>query len=336
MPRPAFLSAIAVITALVAGPTAANAAGPVAPNTWFDGVIVQAGKRAAAAIGTSSSGRFDSYEPTTSLFYPRGMRCGRPGGRAGWRYLGRLANARIREAKITPDGRVSHRFLFRNRQTGGVVRGYLSGRVTEGGTLLRVRYREVRTRPGWRCDTGVIRAELSAVRYRGITEQGNEVGFTVTSRAGVVGLRDGTLGGTVPACMTDDPNRPPEIVHPQTDLRRTGLRGTLSSDGTAVLHTTPLWPPEGPPEAVAIMGAGPTMPNDLDSDSDDGRGTPGLPDDEELEYITSPARITFRIALSWHWRSGTDTPCRGTTRLTVTLRRAHPEHAARFPRPRLR
>lgn len=334
MRRPASLFAIAVVTALLCGPAAAHAAGPAEPNTWFDGVIVQAGKRAATALGTSSSGRFTRYEPTTSLFFPRGMRCGKPGGRARWAYLGRLANARIRQAKITRDGRVSHRFLVRNRQTGGVVRGYLAGRVSEGGTLLRVRYREVRARPGWRCDTGVARAELSAVRYTGTSEQGSEVGFTVTTRYGGGGLHDGTLGGTVPACMTDEPNLPPQIVHPQTALRRTGLQGTLASNGTVVLSTTPVWPPEGPPEPVALMGAGPTMPNELDPD--DARATPGLPDDERLEYTTSPARITVRVALSWHWRSGTDTPCRGTTLLNVTLRRAHPEHAARFARPRLR
>lgn len=333
MRRPASLSAIAVVIALVAGSTPAAAAGPVAPNTWFDGVIVQAGKRAATALGTSPSGRFNRYESTTSLFYPRGMRCGRPGGRARWVYLGRLfGNARIRQARITPDGRVSHRFLVRNPQTGGVVRGYLSGRVTEGGTLLRVRYREVRARPGWRCDTGVIRAELSAVRYTGTTKQGYKVGFTVTPRDGGGGLRDGTLGGIVPACVMDDPRLPREIVHPGTSLRRTGLRGVLSSDGTVAVYTTPRWPPEGPPEPVAIMGAGPTMPSDLDPD--DELATPGLPDEDQLGYVTSPAKLTVRMALFWHWRSGTDAECRGTTRLTVTLRRAHPEHAARFSRPR--
>lgn len=325
MRRPASLSATAVVIALIAGSTPAAAAGPVAPNTWFDGVIVQAGKRAATALGTSPSGRFNRYDPTTSLFYPRGMRCGRPGGSARWLTLGRGQSARIRQARITPDGRVSYRFLFRNRQTGGVVRGYLSGRVTEGGTLLRVRYREVRARPGWRCDTGVIRAELSAVRYTGTTKQGYKVGFSVVRRALPDNkLAEGTLGGIVPACVMDDPRLPRAIVHPQTDLRRSGLLGKLKQDGTVTLDTAP---PTGRPAATARMAAGPSMFEDLSGDEP---VTRGLPADGQLGYVTSPAAITARMELFW----STDAECRGTTRLTVTLRRAHPEHAARFSRPR--
>lgn len=291
--------------------------GPARPSRLFDGVITQAGKRWVFWFTTSKRGWFWGESGNAAFGYPRGERCSIAGRAYRWRPLPRALDhffmSRVRPSRDRRVGTFRYRYRFRHPQDRRVtMQEDLTGSFSEAGTLLKMRYRWVTTKPGRRCDTGWVSARAAVLRYTATTPDGVAVGFEVKDRmtlmtGEVVPNLEGTISGVVPGCKT------PEAEFPAVAKRWTGVSGEVGGGGSVQLSTEFPGGGEPPPHPAGFFLAS------------------GLPQESDryFPWATGPARITGTLELGW---VGTEEGCASTTTKLV-LQRTHPELALTLPRP---
>jgi len=330
---------LAVLAALVAGsgtatasartptfppPASRGPSGPAKPSRMFDGISTQAGKRWVFWFTTTERGWFLGESGNAAFAFPRGTRCSTNGRAARWvalpRALDHFSLARVRPGRA---GTFRYRYRFRHPQDRRItLRQDLSGRFSEGGTALSMRYRWVSTKPGRHCNTGWVSARASLLRYTATAPDGVSVEFEVKNRLTTVTGEpvpnlEGVISGVVPGCRTPDGEYPPVTE------RWTGVSGDGGVPGSVALSTEfPILPAKlpgwgnPPPHPAGFLVA------------------PGVPaeNDRFFPWATGPAQITGTLGLSWVGTSS-DEGC-PSAETQIVLRRIHPELAVRLPRPR--
>lgn len=301
-------------------PAPTGPSGPAAPSRMFDGITTQDGRRWVFWFTTTARGWFLGESGNAAFGFPRGTRCSTNGRAARWvplpRALDHFSMARVRPGRA---GTFRYRSFFRHPQDRRIsLRQELSGRFSENGTALSMRYRWISTKPGRRCNTGWVRARASLLRYTATTPDGVSVEFEVKNRltsvtGDPVANLEGVISGVVPGCRT------PDAEYPSVAQRWTGVSGDGGVPGSVALSTEfPILPTElpgwgqPPPHPAAFFVAA---------------GVPAETD-RSFPWATGPAQITGTLGLSW---VGTEEGC-PSAQTPVVLRRIHPELALRLPR----
>ncbi|MHB1571166.1 MAG: hypothetical protein ACYC0H_18475 [Solirubrobacteraceae bacterium] len=292
--------------------------GPAEPDRLFDGIIRQAGKRWVFWFTTSKRGWFRGESGNAAFGYPRGERCSTDGRVYSWQALPRAQDhflmSRVPARSYRRDGTFRYRYRFQHPQDRRItLQEDATGRFSEGGTVLTMRYRWVTTTSRRRCDTGWVSARAAVLRYTAATPDGVAVQFDVKDRTTLmtgelVPNLTGTISGAVPACTT------PEAEFPAVAKRWTGVSGEVDDSGAVQLSTDfAAGGSEATPHPAAFFRAS------------------GLPEESDryFPWATGPAQITGTLELGW---AGTAEPCE-FTKTTLVLRRTHPELALTLPRP---